>query len=369
MHARKRNGSDLLRGFFLMAFLLLSAACASADTNAVANTNIAANANTAPSTNTATDAEGQAAEAVVIGTQENLRSSLQIQEELHNTQLAIEKNRKEAEAETARQNEILEGRLKLIEQSIASQRLDELKDLQRSNRLVLLAAGAFAVVGFIVLLFAAFVQWTAVNRLSVLSARLPQSLVKGSTPAVLGMGEAALLPAAAEQSTVQLLGVIEKLEKRIDSMEKSGPQPAAIAHNAATNGAHPETNGEATSAPVPAEEPSGAVALLMGKGQTLLKLDKPEEAIVCFDEALTIDPSNTDVLVRKGAALERLQRMDEAIACYDLAIAADNTMTMAYLYKGGVYNRMERYSEALECYEQALKTQQKGQAANVIIEN
>ena len=43
-------------------------------------------------------------------------------------------------------------------------------------------------------------------------------------------------------------------------------------------------------------------------------------------------------------------------------------MTMAYLHKGGVFNRMERYSEALECYEQALKTRQKGQAANVIID-
>ena len=42
----------------------------------------------------------------------------------------------------------------------------------------------------------------------------------------------------------------------------------------------------------------------MGKGQTLLKLDKPEEAVVCFDKALAMDPGNTDVLVRKGAALE-----------------------------------------------------------------
>jgi tetratricopeptide (TPR) repeat protein len=359
MHARSRTASQLLRALLLIPLVLLSVARAEADTNAL------------PATNFAADVEGRNAEAVVIGTQENLRSSLQIQEELHNTQLAIEKNRKEAEAEAARQNEILEGRLKLIEQSIASQRLDELKDLQRSNRLILFAAGAFAVVGFVVLLFAAFVQWTAVNRLNVLSSRLPQALGRGTTPAALGMGEAAMLPAAGEQPTVQLLGVIEKLERRIDSIEKGAPRSVAADEHlsseteSAANGAA-ESNGEEKS---PAGEPAGAVALLMGKGQTLLKLDKPEEAIACFDEALAKDPGNTDVLVRKGAALERLQRMDEAIACYDLAIAADSSMTMAYLYKGGVYNRMERYSEALECYEQALKTQQKGHAANVIIEN
>jgi tetratricopeptide (TPR) repeat protein len=359
MHDRTRSGYNWFRVLLLISLGLLWVARVGADTNT-------------PATNSAADLEGKNAEAVVIGTQESLRSFLQIQEELHNTQLAIEKNRKDAEAEAARQNEILEGRLKLIEQSIASQRLDELKDLQRSNKMILIAAGAFAVVGFVVLLFAAFVQWTAVNRLNVLSARLPQALGKGSLPAALGMGEAAMLPAAGEQPTMQLLGVIEKLEKRIDSMEKTAPHPAAVAGNSpvamdsATNGADPEPNGETMAT---AGEPVGAIALLMGKGQTLLKLDKPEEAIACFDEALTMDPHNTDVLVRKGAALERLQRMDEAIACYDLAIAADSSMTMAYLYKGGVYNRMERYSEALECYEQALKTQQKGHAANVIIEN
>ncbi len=352
MHDRTRSGLNWFRVLLLISFVSLWVARAGADTNT-------------PATNSATDVEGRNAEAVVIGTQENLRSSLQIQEELHKTQLAIERNRQDAEAEAVRQNEILEARLKLIEQSIATQRLDELKDLQRSNRLILIAAGAFAVVGFVVLLFAAFVQWTAVNRLNVLSARLPQALGKGSLPAALGMGEAAMLPAADEQPTVQLLGVIEKLEKRIDSIEKTAPHPA-VAHDASANGSAAETNGETTSA---TGEPTGAVALLMGKGQTLLKLDKPEEAIASFDEALRLDPHNTDVLVRKGAALERLQRMDEAIACYDLAIAADSSMTMAYLYKGGVYNRMERYSEALECYEQALKTQQKGHAANVIIDN
>jgi len=344
MHVTTRAGSILLRGFFLMFLILLWAACATADTNAAAGTN------------SAPELDGRTAEAIVISNQESLRSSLQLQEELHNTQLSIEKNRKDAEEAATRQNSVVESRLKLIEQSIASQRLDELKDLQRSNRLVIFAAGAFAVVGFIVLLFAAFVQWTAVSRLTALSARLPQALGAGASPAALGMGEAALLGTAGEPPTMQLLGVLEKLEKRIDSIEKGGAQVEG------TNGSGIEpisSNGDAV----------GTVALLMGKGQTLLKLDKPDEAVECFDKALAMDPGNTDLLVRKGAALERLQKMDEAISCYDQAIAADSSMTMAYLYKGGVYNRMERYSEALECYEQALKTQQKGPAANVIIEN
>jgi tetratricopeptide (TPR) repeat protein len=355
MHAHTRVGPGL-RGIIFAgcAAIFCAVSAMAAETNA--------------STNTPVDLEGKAAEAAVIGAQESLRSSLAIQEQLRSMQAAIEKERKDAEAEAARSEDILEARLKLIEQSVATQRLDELKDLQRSNRTVLIAAGAFAVVGFVVLLFAAIVQWTAVSRITTLSARLPHLLGAGSPVGALGMGDGALMPSQADQSTARFLGVIEKLEKRVENIEKGAPQSLADKHEA--NG----SNGSSAMELAGLEKAAGmgqdaSIALLMGKGQTLLKLDKPEEAVACFDEALAIDPDNTDVLVRKGAALERLQRMDEAITCYDLAIAADKTMTMAYLYKGGVYNRMERYSEALECYEAALKTQQKGPAANAVAQN
>jgi len=86
--------------------------------------------------------------------------------------------------------------------------------------------------------------------------------------------------------------------------------------------------------------------------------DNAEEALVCFDEALAVEPNNAEALVKKGTALERLRKLNEAIECYDRAIAADNSMTIAYLYKGGLFNRMERFGEALECYEMALKTQE-----------
>src|SRR5690242_19521302 len=87
----------------------------------------------------ATGVERKAEETV--GSPETLRSYLQIQEQLHNTQLAIERNRQEMDVANARNAELLQGRLSLIEKSLASQRIDELKDLQRSNRLILIAAG------------------------------------------------------------------------------------------------------------------------------------------------------------------------------------------------------------------------------------
>jgi tetratricopeptide (TPR) repeat protein len=146
----------------------------------------------------------------------------------------------------------------------------------------------------------------------------------------------------------------------------NGSHEAANGAGYTTHQLPAETNG--TSHPSVTSENHDAITVLLGKGQTLLRLDKPDAAIMCFDEVLAIDAKNTDALVKKGAALERLQKLDEAIDCFDRAIAADSAMTMAYLYKGGVFNRMERYAEALECYERALRTQEKNRSANVIIE-
>lgn len=296
----------------------------------------------------ATGADRKAEEGA--GSPETLRSYLQIQEQLHNTQLAIERNRQETETANARSAELLQGRLSLIEKSLASQRLDELKDLQRSNRLVLIAAGIFAVIAFLVLLFTAFLQWSAVNRITTLAAALPGSnaLGAGHIPAALGMGDTQFAGAGpVEESTTRFVGSIQRLEKRLLEMESAllstrPPGETASAHgngngnghNELTNGALAEsTTGEPTKPAILKE--AEAINLLLGKGETLLKLDQMEDALACFEEALTIDPASAEALVRKGLALERLQRLDEAILCYDRAIAANDSLTMAYLYKGG----------------------------------
>jgi tetratricopeptide (TPR) repeat protein len=107
--------------------------------------------------------------------------------------------------------------------------------------------------------------------------------------------------------------------------------------------------------------PRARINLLLGKGQSLLDADQPEQALACYDEILELDANHPEALVKKGAALEQLKQDEAALRCYDRAIEADRGLTIAYLYKGGVYNRLERYNEALECYEQALRVQ--GQVA------
>jgi tetratricopeptide (TPR) repeat protein len=322
---------------------------------------------------TEADTNPPPATASETNSQETLRAYLQLQEQLHLTQLAIEQNRKEARETAAQNSDLLAGRLQTIEKELESQRARELETMQSSNRTMLLVAGTFAAVGFIAMLLMSFFQWRTVNRLAEIAAALPASLALGQGPsrAASGSGESHLVTVGpAEQSSVRLLGALEELEKRIYELEHTTRTPLSEGPAGGNGGKGPPSisSEHGGSALASREGPdhsahTGAeldrITLLMGKGQSMLSLDDAQGAIACFDDVLTIDPKNAEALVRKGAALERLQRLNEAVECYDRAIAADNSLTIAYLHKGGLFNRMERFTEALECYEKALRTQEK----------
>jgi len=299
-------------------------------------------------------------------TQETLRSYLQLQEQLHTVQLAIERNRKEADAATAESAKALTARLEGIEQSLVQQRSQELRAMENSNKVMLIVAGVFAALGFLAMLFMAYFQWRTISRLAEISASLPMAHAFGAGPSLgaLGAGESHVVTVGPrEQSSQRLLGALERLEKRIHELDHTANPPLheGISLNQEATGSPSPSNGGPTPAtPENAAAATGAarITVLLGKGQALLNLEKADEALACFDQVLALDANHSEAFVRKGAALERLRKLDEAIACYDKAIAADSSLTVAYLYKGGLFNRMERFGEALECYEQALRTQE-----------
>jgi tetratricopeptide (TPR) repeat protein len=304
---------------------------------------------TAADTNAAPETDGKPAAGGEVRAQDFLRSYLQIQEQLRDTQIAIEKIQQESAAASASNAVAVEERLRLMERTIASERADQLSGIEHLDRTVLVAAGAFAFVGFLGLLLAAFLQWSAVNRFAAAAASLPT--VRSPQGLVMGAAEALLPPAhALEQSNMRFLQLMERMEQRLHDMEGSVRPPKTLAEGNPGNGPMQTSSGAR-----PAPDKTDTIKVLFSKSQTLMKLDKPEAALDCLDEILKIDPGNAEALVKKGAALERLQRTEGAIECYDRAIARDSTMIMAYLYKAGLLNRMERHSEALACYEQALK--------------
>lgn len=306
-----------------------------------------------------------------VSSNETLRSYLQLQEQLHATQLALERNRQESDALAARNAEAVAARFKAIEEALTTQRVTELdalkgsmetleRSMESNNRMLMTVAGTIASVGFMILLLTAYLQWRSVTRLADFTAVI-QNTRAALPPA--GHADVPLLGAGeVNQAGGRLSTALSQLEKRILELEHTaqpavGTKPGAINNLAAeasrTNGASGE-NGQQTQ--------SDHHSVLLAKGQSHLNMDQAAEALLCFEEILRAEPNHPEALVKKGIALEELRQMDEALQCYDRAIAANGDLTIAYLQKGGLFNRLERYEEALQCYEQALHAQEKAHA-------
>ena len=297
------------------------------------------------------------------GSNEALRAYLQLQEQIHDTQLAIERNRITAQTAAAQDSMILSNRLHAIEQSMTFQRANDLEEAQRANHMLMGVLAIFATVGFAAVLLMVYFQSRAVSRLAdistALAARRGLAFPGGSA---LEISERdSVSTGAVEQSNARLVGLVQHLEKRIAELEHTATMPLKEPSTPAINGGT-ETHAEITLNSSHREK-SAELAKIMEKGQTLLTSDRPEEALACFDEVLAIEPKNAEALVKKGTALEKMRQPQEALEYYDRAIAADNSLTIAYLHKGGLCSRLEKYGEAMECYERALHTQEKKQAA------
>ncbi|PYK01820.1 MAG: hypothetical protein DME23_03205 [Verrucomicrobia bacterium] len=307
------------------------------------------------------------------------------QEQQDVIQQAIEQTRREVEAAAMRNAEALTQRLTLIQQSLETQHQREVEAVQRSNRTALMVAGALAATGLLGMFCLAFFLMRATNRLTEVAMAVPLShaLGTGYSPNVLTAGDSPLAVGnPTELASARFLGAIEQLEKRLRELEQTAQEAASggtsghaneqpnretakAEANSDTKAAvsttphDPEKNRSAWQEPASDSSHPPHVALLLAKGQTLLSLDKPAEALACLEEVISLDPRNAEALIKRGNALERLRRTEEALECYDRAIAVDSSLTTAYLYKGGVFNRLQRFEEALKCYEQALQTEQK----------
>jgi tetratricopeptide (TPR) repeat protein len=91
------------------------------------------------------------------------------------------------------------------------------------------------------------------------------------------------------------------------------------------------------------------------KGNALRTLKKYDEAIICYDKALEIDPNYATAWNHKGMWLDTFQRYDEAIKCYDKAIMINPNETAAWNNKGIAFINLKKYDEAIKCYDKVLE--------------
>src|ERR1019366_4271493 len=144
-------------------------------------------------TNAASGAAANSADSNA-GSEESLRAYLQLQEQIHEALLAIERNRQQSEDASARTSKALTDRLETIEQSLNSQRTNELDAVQHANHTMVIVVSSFAALGCLAVLLAAYFQWRAVNRFTSLSSALSVQSGLGSyrAMAALDAGEKSL---------------------------------------------------------------------------------------------------------------------------------------------------------------------------------
>ncbi|HUE36436.1 MAG TPA: tetratricopeptide repeat protein [Candidatus Acidoferrum sp.] len=287
---------------------------------------------------------------------------IQVQAQLHETQMLVDSNRLQTVAALERHSEALSTDIQLLEKAVADQRADLEKavaeqraDAAESARgiehMMLMVAGV-GMLALAVVVVLVFLQLRTATRLIEL-AMSPGSPL-GSARSLPVVENTVALPASAraalEFSNARLLGVIERLEKRILELEETVNLPLEEGHSSGFE------NGKTSK--------ERQVADLLVEGQLFLDTNKPEKALQCFEEALAIEPKLADALIKKAAALEKMEKIEEAIVCYDNAIELGDSVTTALLQKGGMLNRLARYDEALQCYERALQTQEKKAASS-----
>jgi tetratricopeptide (TPR) repeat protein len=297
------------------------------------------------------------------GSNEALRAYLQLQEQIHDTQLSIERNRLQAQAAAAQETMALSNRLQAIEQSMLLRRANDLEEAQRTTHMLMGVLAIFATVGLVAVLLMVYFQSRAVSRLADISTALASRRELAFSPAgalELDGEHEALANHSVQQSNTRLIGLVQHLEKRIAELEHTAAMPLQEPQSPSGNNEMREPAHNLNSAP---QEKPAELAKLLERGQTLLNGDRPEDAIACFDEVLATEPNHAEALVKKGTAFEKMRQPQEALECYDRAITADGSLTIAYLHKGGLCSRLEKYGEAMECYERALHTQEKKQAA------
>lgn len=93
-----------------------------------------------------------------------------------------------------------------------------------------------------------------------------------------------------------------------------------------------------------------------GRGNVLLKLNRPDDAIASYEKALEIDKNFYEALLGKANTLSGIKRRDEARAAYDQAIQVRPENYLVWYNRGILLARdFQDHNEALKSYEQAIK--------------
>ncbi len=90
------------------------------------------------------------------------------------------------------------------------------------------------------------------------------------------------------------------------------------------------------------------------RGAALAGLKRHEEALACYEQVLLIQPASLEALLNSGTMLRELKRNAAALDAFDNVLSLDPHHSIAHYNRGVVLGDMGRYEEALACYDESL---------------
>ncbi|MDL2229592.1 tetratricopeptide repeat protein [Treponema sp. OttesenSCG-928-L16] len=95
-------------------------------------------------------------------------------------------------------------------------------------------------------------------------------------------------------------------------------------------------------------------ASLNDSGIALTEANRPNDAIILFRKALSLEPENPLLWLNLGIAQQRTGDYREALNSFHRSVYIDGALADGWLSMGLIYYEMEDFSLAEECYKNAL---------------
>ncbi|HVT84631.1 MAG TPA: tetratricopeptide repeat protein [Chitinophagaceae bacterium] len=91
------------------------------------------------------------------------------------------------------------------------------------------------------------------------------------------------------------------------------------------------------------------------QGLEKFKNQLPQEAVLLFDKAISLNPSLKEAYIYRGAIKAEISsQINDALADYNKAIAIDPSYVTAYYLRGLLYARYKKYEEAIDEFTHAI---------------
>jgi predicted O-linked N-acetylglucosamine transferase (SPINDLY family) len=99
---------------------------------------------------------------------------------------------------------------------------------------------------------------------------------------------------------------------------------------------------------------SGSAKVKFEEGKNQVKDHNLEQAVICFQEAIALQPDYVGAYNQLGNALQGLGESEQAIACYQKILEINPNVAAAHCNLGSIWQTQEKFEAAIAAYQRAI---------------